>query len=172
MVQNLEKSLYYSPCFLAKNGQKMTLNFYYIFLYILMYLCCVASLSQFRLQFFELLPCFKMVQNLEKSLYYSPCFFAKNGQKMTPNFYYIFLYILMYLCCVESLSQFRLQFFELLPCFKMVQNLEKSLYYSPCFFAKNGQKMTPNFYYIFLYILMYLCCVESLSQFRLQFFEL
>ena len=172
MGQNLKKSLYYSPCFFPKNGQKITKNFYYIFLYILMYLCCVASLSWFWLQFFELWPSFKMGQNLKKSLYYSPCFFPKNGQKITKNFYYIFLYILMYLCCVASLSWFWLQFFELWPSFKMGQNLKKSLYYSPCFFPKNDQKITKNFYYIFLYILMYLCCVASLSWFWLQFFEL
>ena len=128
-----------------------------------MYLCCVASLSRFRVQFFKLRPLLKIGQNLKKSLYYSPCFFPKNGQKITPNFYYIFLYILMYLCCVASLSRFRVQFFKLRPLLKIGQNLKKSLYYSPCFFPKNGQKITPNFYYIFLYILMYLCCVASLS---------
>ena len=144
-------------------AKKMTPTFYYIFLYILMYLCCVASLSRFRLKFFELWPLLKIGQNLKKSLYYSPCFFQKNGQKMTPDFYYIFLYILMYLCCVASLSRFRLKFFKLWPLLKIGQNLKKSLYYSPCFFPKNGQKMTPDFYYIFLYILMYLCCVASLS---------
>ena len=147
-------------------------NFYYIFLYILMYLCCVASLSWFRLQFFELQPSLKMGQNLEKSLYYSPWIFPKNGSKITKKFYYIFLYILMYLCCVASLSWFRLQFFELQPSLKMGQNLEKSLYYSPWIFPKNGSKITKKIYYIFLYILMYLCCVASLSWFRLQFFEL
>ena len=35
--------------------------------------------------------------------------------------------------------------------------------YSPWIFAKNGSKITKKFYYIFLYILMYLCCVASLS---------
>ena len=158
--------------FSKKNGQKITPNFYYIFLYILMYLSSVASLSRFRLRFLELQPSFKMGQNLKKSLYYSPCFFPKNGQKITPNFYYIFLYILIYLSSVASLSQFRLRFLELQPSFKMGQNLKKSLYYSPCFFPKNGQKITPNFFYIFLYILMYLSCVASLSRFRLRFLEL
>ena len=148
MGQNLKKSLYYMMLF-SKNGQKMTSTFYYIFLYILMYLCCVASLSRFRLQFFKLQPLFKMGQNLKKSLYYSPCFFQKNGQKMTSTFYYIFLYILMYLCCVASLSRFRVQFFKLRPSFKIGQNLKKSLYYSPSFFLKNGQKMISDFYYIF-----------------------
>ena len=172
MSQNLKKSLYYSPCFCPKNGSEITKNFYYIFLYILMYLCCIASLSQIRLQFFELWPFYKMSQNLKKSLYYSPCFCPKNGSEITKNFYYIFLYILMYLCCIASLSQFQLQFFELWPFYKMSQNLKKSLYYSPWIFPKNGSEITKNFYYIFLYILMYLCCIAGLSQFRLQFFEL
>ena len=119
MSINLKKSLYYSPWIFPKNGSEITKNFYYIFLYILMYLCCVASLSQFRLQFFELRSFLKMSQNLKKSLYYSPWIFAKNGSEITKKFYYIFLYILMYLCCVASLSQFRLQFFELWPFYKL-----------------------------------------------------
>ena len=64
-------------------------------------------------------------------------------------------YILMYLCCVESLSRFQLQFFKLWPIFKIGQNLKKSLYYSTVIFSKNGSKITKIFYYIFLYILMY-----------------
>ena len=137
-----------------------------------MYWCCVASLSWFRLQFFKLWPIYKMSQNLKKSLYYSTVIFPKNGSKITKKFYYIFLYILMYWCCVASLSWFRLQFFKLWPIYKMSQNLKKSLYYSTVIFPKNGSKITKKFYYIFLYILMYWCCVASLSWFRLQFFEL
>ena len=137
-----------------------------------MYLCCVESLSQFRLQFFKLWPFFKNGQFLKSSQGYSPWFFPKNGSEITKNFYYIFWYILMYLCCVASLSWFRVQFFKLWSFYKMSQNLKKSLYYSPWFFPKNGSEITQNFYYILWYILMYLCCVESLSQFLLQFFKL
>ena len=36
----------------------------------------------------------------------------------------------------------------------ILRKLQKSLKYSPWFFPKNGQKITQNFYYIFLYILM------------------
>ena len=48
---------------------------------------------------------------------------------------------------------------------------------NPCtiahgFFQKMAPKSQKIFYCIFLYILMYLCCIASLSQFRLQFFEL
>ena len=170
--QFLENTLYYSPCFFPKNGPKIIPNFYYIFWYILMSLCYVESLSWFRVQFFELWPFLKISQFLENTLYYSPCFFPKNGSEITPNFYYIFWYILMYLCYVESLSWIWVQFFELWPFLKIGLFLKNTLYYSPCFFPKNGPEITPNFYYIFWYILMSLCCVESLSWFRLQFFEL
>ena len=172
MSQNLKKSLYYSTVIFPKNGSQITKKFYYIFLYILMYWCCVASLSWFRLPFFELRSSLKMSQNLKKSLYYSTVIFPKNGSKITKKIYYIFLYILMYWCCVASLSWFQLQFFELRSSLKMSQNLKKSLYYSTVIFPKNGSQITKKFYYIFLYILMYWCCVASLSWFRLQFFEL
>ena len=165
------------PCtiahgFFSKNGSKITPNFYYIFWYILMSLCYVESLSWFRLQFFDLWPFLKMA-NFRKI----PCtiahgFFSKNGSEITPNFYYIFWYILMYLCYVESLSWIWVQFFKLWPFLKIGLFLKNTLYYSPCFFPKNGPAITPNFYYIFWYILMSLCYVESLSWFRLQFFDL
>ena len=149
----------YSPWFFPKNGSEITPNFYYIFWYILMYLCYVESLSWFRLQFFELWPFFKMSQLLKISLYYSPCFFPKNGSEITKKFYYIFRYTLMSLFCVESLSRFRLQFFELWPFLKISQFLKNTLYYSPCFFPKNGSEIIPKFYYILWYILMSLCYI-------------
>ena len=163
MSQFLKNALYYSPWFFPKNGSKITKNFYYIFKYTLMSLCYVESLSRFRAQIFKLWPFLKMSQFLKISLYYSPCFFPKNGSKITKNFYYIFKYILMSLCYVESLSRFRAQIFKLWPFLKMSQFLKISLYYRPCFFPKNGSEITKNFYYIFWYILMYLCYVESLS---------
>ena len=170
--QFLKISLYYSPCFFPKNGSEITKNFYYIFRYTLMSLCYVESLSRFRAQIFELWPFLKISQFLKISLYYSPCFFPKNGSEITKNFYYIFRYTLMSLCYVESLSRFRAQIFELWPFLKIIQFLKISLYYSPCFFPKNGSEITKNFYYIFRYTLMSLCYVESLSRFRAQIFEL
>ena len=170
--QFLKNTLYYSPCFFPKNGSEITPNFYYIFWYILMPLCYVESLSWIRLQFFELWPFKKTSQFLKNTLYYSPCFFPKNGSEITQNFYYVFRYTLMSLCYVESLSRFRAQIFELWPFLKMSQFLKISLYYSPCFFPKNGSEITQNFYYIFRYTLMSLCYVESLSRFRAQIFEL
>ena len=125
-----------------KNHSKFLLHFF-------IHIDILKLCSRFRLRFLELQPSFKMGQNLKKSLYYSPCFFPKNGQKITLNFFYIFLYILMYLSCVASLSRFRLRFLELQPSFKMGQNLKKSLYYSPCFFPKNGQKSPFTFSYTY-----------------------
>ena len=173
MSHFLKNTLYYSPCFFPKNGSEITKKFYYIFRYILMSLCYVESLSWLRAQIFELWPFFKMSQFLKISLYYSPWFFPKNGSEIIQNFYYIFWYILMSLCYVESLSWFRLQIFELRPFFKMSQFLKISLYYySPCFFPKNDSEITPNFCHIFRYTLMSLCSVESLSWLRAQIFEL
>ena len=119
-----------------------------------MSLCCVEILSRFRLKIFELWPFKKITQFLKISLYYSPCFFPKNGSEITQNFYYIFRYTLMSLCYVEILNQFCLKIFELWPFKKISQFLKISLYYSPCFFPKNGPKITQNFYYIFRYTLM------------------
>ena len=134
----------------SKKWSKNHPKFFYIFLYILMYLSCVASLSQFRLRFLELQPSFKMGQNLKKSLYYSPCFFPKNGQKITPNFYYIFLYILIYLSSVASLSRFRLRFLELQPSFKMGQNLKNHCTIAHAFFQKMAKKL-PQIFITFSY---------------------
>ena len=74
------------------------------------------------------------------------------------------LTVMIHHYCKENINAFLF--------FKNSKFWKKSLYYSPWFFPKNGSEITKNFYYIFLYILMYLCSVESLSQFRLQFFEL
>ena len=168
----LKNTLYYSPCYFLKNGLKITPNFYYIFWYILMSLGYVESLSWFRQEIFELSPSKEMGHFLKNTLYYSPCFFPKNGSEITKKFYYIFWYILMSLCYVESLSWFRLEIFELWPSKEMGHFLKNTLYYSPCYFLKNGLKITPNFYYIFWYILMSLGYVESLSWFRQEIFEL
>ena len=62
--------------------------------------------------------------------------------------------------------------FRVMTIFKNEPISEISLYYSPCFFPKNGSEITENFYYIFRYTLMSLCYVESLSRFRAQIFEL
>ena len=55
--------------------------------------------------------------------------------------------------------------FQVMTNFKNEPISEKSMGYSPCFFPKNGSKITQNFYYIFRYTLMSLCYLESLSRF-------
>ena len=91
----------------------------------------------------------------EKSLYYSPWIFPKKWPKNDPRF---LLHFLMHIDVLMLCSKFELiptSIFRVTVILKMSQNLKKSLYYSPWIFAKNGQKITKNFYYIFLYILMY-----------------
>ena len=82
-------------------------------------------------------------------------------------FWYIYMY--MYLCCVESLSWFQSKL-DFLWIFKVAQKLG----IRPCTivqglwsnFAKNEKERILHFYYIFWYIYMHLCCVESFSWFR------
>ena len=61
-----------------------------------MYLCYVGSMNLICFQIFELRPFLKSDQNLKNTQGYSPWFFPKNDSEITKNFYYIFLYILMY----------------------------------------------------------------------------
>ena len=105
-----------------------------------------------------------MSQFLKISLYYSPCFFPKNGSEITQNFYCIFRYTLMSLCYVESLSRFRAQIFESWSFFKMSQFLKISLYYSPCFFPKKWLQNHPNF---LLYFLMHIDALMLCRKFEL-----
>ena len=55
--------------------------------------------------------------------------------------------------------------FQVMAILKTSHFLKNTLYYSPCFFPKNGSEITPSFYYIlkYIHVLMYLCYVESLS---------
>ena len=138
-----------------------------------MYLCCVESLSwlQSKLDFLWI---FKFAQKLGQN----PCTivqgfwpnFIKNEKTRIYQFYYIFWYIYMYLCCIESLSWFRSKL-DFLWIFKVAQKLGQR----PCTiivqgfwpnFIKNKKTRILQLYYIFWYIYMYLCCVESLSWFR------
>ena len=75
--------------------------------------------------------------------------FSKKWPKNDPQF---LLHILIHIDVLMLCSKFELiptSIFRVTAIKKMGQNLKKSLYYSPCFFPKNGQKMTPDFYYIF-----------------------
>ena len=72
----------------------------------------------------------------------------------------------MYLCYVENLSRFRSKL-DFLRIFKVAPKSGQS----PCTivhglgpnFGKNEMERILHFYYIFSYIYMYLCCVESFN---------
>ena len=75
--------------------------------------------------------------------------FCKKWPKNEPQF---LIHFLIHIDVLMLCSKFELtstSIFQVTAILKIGQNLKKSLYYSPCFFAKNGQKITPNFYYIF-----------------------
>ena len=90
--------------------------------------------------------------------------FSKKWPKNDPQF---LLHFLIHIDVLMLCSKFELiptLIFRVTAILRKRQKSEKYLrLYSPWFFPKNGSEITPNFYYIFLYILMYLCCVASLS---------
>ena len=119
MSQNLKKSLYYSPWIFPKNGSEITKNFYYIFLYILMYLCYVASLSQFRLQFFKLWSFYKNFKNLKKS----PMDFSK---KWVRNHKKILLHFLIHIDVLMLCRKFELILASIFRVMAFLRKLQKS----------------------------------------------
>ena len=67
----------------------------------------------------------------------------------------------MYLCCVESLSRFRLQFFKLWPFLKMAQNLKNHCTIAHVFFKKMAPK-SPQHFLIHIDVLMLCRKFESI----------
>ena len=70
------------------------------------------------------------------------------SEKWPKNHLQFLLYFLIHIDVLMLCSKFEListSIFQVTAILKIGQNLKKSLYYSPCFFAKNGQKMNPNF---------------------------
>ena len=108
-----------------------------------MYLCCVESLSRFRLQFFKLWPFLKMAQNLKKSLYYSPCFFSKKWPRNHPKFLLHFLIHIDVLKLCRKFESIPTSIFQVTAILKNEPKSAKSLSW---FFPKNGSEITPNFY--------------------------
>ena len=113
-----------------------------------MYLCCVASLSLFRLQFFKLRPLLKIGQNLKKSLYHA---FFKKWAKNDPQF---LLHFLIDIDVLMMCSQFELiptSIFQVTATFKNRPKSEKiTVLYSPCLFSKKWAKNDPQFLLHFL----------------------
>ena len=88
------------------------------------------------------------------------------SKKWLRNHKFFLLHLVIHIDVLMLCSKFELissSIFRVTAILKNEPKSEKSLYYSPWIFAKNGSEITKKFYYIFLYILMYLCCVESLS---------
>ena len=92
--------------------------------------------------------------------------FAKNEKERILHFYYIFWCIYMYLCCAETLSWFQSKL-DFLWIFKVAQKSGQRLHVCTIVqglwsnFTKNEKERILHFYYIFWYIYMYLCCVET-----------
>ena len=88
------------------------------------------------------------------------------SKKWLRNHEKFLLHFLIHIDVLMLCSKFELiptSIFRVVAILKNEPKSEKSLYYSPWIFPKNGSEITKNFYYIFLYTLMYLCCVASLS---------
>ena len=128
-----------------RNHQKILLHF---LIHIDVFMLC-RKFELILTSIFRVIAIFKNRPIFEKSLYYSPCFFPKNGFKITKNFLLHFLIHIMSLCYVESLSSFRLQFFELRPFLKIDQFLKNTLYYSPCFFPKKMAQKSQKIFITF-----------------------
>ena len=89
--------------------------------------------------------------------------FSKKWLRNHPKFLLHFLIHIDVLMLCRKFEVIPTSIFRVTTILRNCQKSEKSLYYSPWFFPKNGPEITKIFYYIFLYILMYLCCVASLS---------
>ena len=86
--------------------------------------------------------------------------FSKKWPKNDPRFLLHFLIHIDVLMLCSKSELIPTSLFRVMTTFKKLQILEKIPVW---FFPKNGSEITPNFYYIFLYILMYLSYVASLS---------
>ena len=90
--------------------------------------------------------------------------FFKKWLRKQENF---LLHFLIHIDVLMLCSKFELiptSIFQVMVILRKSQISEKYLrLYSSWIFSKNGSENTKNFYNIFLYIYMYLCCVASLS---------
>ena len=133
-----------------KNEKERILHFYNFIWCIYMFLCCVESLSWFRSKL-DFLWIFKVAQKSGQS----PCTivhglgpnFIKIGKERILHFYFIFWYIYMYLCCVESFSWFRSKL-DFLQIFKVAQKSGQS----PCTIVHGlGPKMARREFPVFIF---------------------
>ena len=75
--------------------------------------------------------------------------FSKKWLKNHPKFLLHFLIHIDVLMLCRKFELIPTSIFRVTAILKIGQFLKNTLYYSPCFFPKNGSKITPNFYYIF-----------------------
>ena len=65
---------------------------------------------------------------------------------------YMYMYVLMHIDVLMLCRKFQLiptSIFQVMTILKNQPIFENTLYYSPCFFPKNGSEITKKFYYIF-----------------------
>ena len=117
-------------------------------LHFLIHIDVLMLCSKFELiptSIFQVTAILRKHQNFEKSLYYSPWFFSKKWLRNHPKFLIHFLiHIDVFMLC----SKFELiptSIFQVTAILRKHQNFEKSLYYSPWFFSKNGSEITLTF---------------------------
>ena len=169
------KSLYYSTGSWAKFHQKWKgknspfLLHFLIHVHVLM-LCRKFELIPIKIGFFtNFLSCSKIGS---KSLYYSTGSWAKFHQKWkgenSPFLLHFLIHVHVLMLCIKfELIPIKIEFFTNF--FKLLKNRVKVPVLVQGLrpnFIKNEKKRIHHFYYIFWYIYMYLCCVESLSWFR------
>ena len=75
--------------------------------------------------------------------------FSKKWLKNHPQFLLYFLIHIDVLMLCRKFELIPTKNFQVMAILRKHQNSEKTLYYSPWFFPKNGSEITPNFYYIF-----------------------
>ena len=71
--------------------------------------------------------------------------FSKKWLQNHPQFLLHFLIHIDALMLCRKFELIPTKTFELWPFLKICQFLKITLYYSPCFFPKNGSEITPNF---------------------------
>ena len=117
---------------------------------------------------FELIPTsiFRVTvifKNEPKSEKFTVLYSSDFSKKWLRNHEKFLLHFLIHIDVLMLCSKFELIPTSIFRVTVIFKNEPKSLYYSTVIFPKNGSEITKIFYYIFLYILMYLCCIASLS---------
>ena len=97
--------------------------------------------------------------------------FSKNWPKNHPKF---LLHFLIHIDVLMLCSKFELiptSIFRVMAILKIGQNLKKSLYYSPCFFAKKWPKNDPQFLLHFLIHIDVLMLCSKFEQIPTSIFQ-